>query len=133
MGTYRRFFLSKTDKEPFDIISSGSFENPIISPFVIKDSQKYISNTHKLYIIGIDIYTDNLIIQKNGGNPSVLVEFSLDGTNFTQDKLIVGEVDAIGKTIVIPIWIRFSIFDDKSKYVLNSIVNINDIKIGLYY
>jgi len=133
MGTYRRFFLSKTDKEPFIPISSNTFQNPIISKFIIKDSQQFISNIQKLYIVGIDIYTDNLIVQRNGGNPTVQIEFSTNGSNFTPNKLSLGQIDAIDKTIVIPLWIKFTILDDKSKYVLDSIISIKDIKIALFY
>ena len=129
-----RVFLSSTNKPPFIPFSMGTYENPIRSVFTIKDTKQVKEKIVNAYLVFEDIYCDYVKVFRVGDTPNLDVEFSLDGNNFYKNQIELFDVDAIGKTKVKEILIKFKIIDSLDKFPTNlSVYNITGLKIGVLY
>lgn len=122
-------WLGLKKEEPYDLVSTGDFINPIAETFIITGEGGRIEKIKELFIIIRNVYVRTIIIRKINTGINVDISFSKDLTSWYNELIFPDEINAENKTITIPFYVKFSILNEVGIYPPSQTININDIKI----
>lgn len=124
-------WLGLKREEPYDLVSTGDFTNPIADTFIITGEGGRIEKVKELFIIIKNVFVRTIIIRKINTGINVDIQFSKDLVNWYNELIFPDEINAENKTIILPFYVKFSVLNDIGIYPPSQLVNINDIKLEL--
>ncbi len=127
-----RVFVARVPDEPYmEISSGGSFINPIMSAFSLRDTKLTKTQTDKLYIVVLDRVVSYVKLSVIGHIPGVNIQVAWNNLDEQFSSSIEREVsiNAINDKASLPFWVKTSVIDSLDTITMDQYRNILKLRI----